>query len=120
MWAVLVVTLSTSFVMGVNIGGPNDYNSVSLLFSLCPFNHTIFFSSLFHGQEDIRFHVKKMMIRQNGWLLSGGVATILLFPRSIRRAIIIYRQCLPIERFGKVLSTRLILFVLLLVVQSEV
>lgn len=28
-WAVLVVTLSTSFVMGVNIGGPNVYNSVS-------------------------------------------------------------------------------------------
>lgn len=26
--AVLVVTLSTSFVMGVNIGGPNVYNSV--------------------------------------------------------------------------------------------
>jgi hypothetical protein len=31
-WAVLVVTLSTSFVMGVNIGGPNVYNSVSLSF----------------------------------------------------------------------------------------
>ncbi len=28
-WTVLVVTLSTSFVMGVNIGGPNVYNSVS-------------------------------------------------------------------------------------------
>ncbi|CAF1657090.1 unnamed protein product, partial [Adineta ricciae] len=26
-WTVLVVTLSTSFVMGVNNGGPNQYNS---------------------------------------------------------------------------------------------
>jgi hypothetical protein len=31
-WAILVVTLSTSFPMGVNIGGPNVYNSVSFLF----------------------------------------------------------------------------------------
>ena len=39
-WTILVVTLSTSFVMGVNIGGPNVYDSVSL-FSFVSTNYLL-------------------------------------------------------------------------------
>jgi hypothetical protein len=42
--SVIVVVLSTSFIMGVNIGGPNLYNGVCSL--VLPSNDILYFFSL--------------------------------------------------------------------------
>ena len=121
--AVLIVTLSTSFVMGVNIGGPNVYNSVSfksIIVSLVFFESKSTFSSLYHGQEDIHFPVRKTVKQHNGLHRFGGTVITSKRRCSTKPDTIIYRQHRSINKFGNDLPMLSIRFVSFLAEPLEV